>query len=302
VAVVVCALASFAALARAGHSGLAGSALATKRVAGTVETRLVMHNFTAAGNRVVGHGTVTSTLRNAAGNTTSAASKPVSLTVATVSGPGPCQILYLELDELDLTLLGIRVFLRSATEGEPIKLTLSADSTHGILGKLFCDLAQSTISSPTTAATAKASTTAKGSTLASPRTVTAKLTAKATATQLTKRMHNTTILRAQATMFDPAQTRHTSGAYASGMTSQTNDCQVLHLILGPLHLDLLGLIVDLNKVALDIFAIPGTTLGDVFCELVGGPPTTTTTTATPTTATTTTTAPQTATTTTTSKP
>jgi hypothetical protein len=48
--------------------------------------------------------------------------------------------------------------------------------------------------------------------------------------------------------------------------SRTNDCQVLHLILGPLHLDLLGLIVDLNEVALDIFAIPSTTRGDLFCS------------------------------------
>jgi hypothetical protein len=284
---------------------LAGSAVATKRVAGTVETRVVMRDFTAVGNRVVGHGTVTSTLRNAAGATTSTASKAVRLTVATASGPGPCQILYLELDELDLTLLGIRVFLRSGTEGEPIKLTLSADSTHGILGKLFCDLAQSTISSPTSAAKATSTTTATGSTLASHGTRTAKLTARATASQLTKRMHNTTIMRAQATMFDPVQTRHTSGASSRHAMSQTNDCQVLHLILGPLHLDLLGLIVDLNKVALDIFAIPGTTLGDAFCQLVGGPPTTTTT-ATPTTpaitTTTTSTTPATTTTTTTPKP
>jgi len=279
VTIVVFALGLFAALATAGRSGSAGSAVATKGVAGTVETKLVMRNFTAVGNRVVGHGTVTSSLRNAAGVTTSTASKPVSLTVATLAGPGPCQILFLQLDELDLTLLGVRVFLRSGTEGEPIQLTLSADSTHGILGKLFCDLAQSTVTTPTattTGVTRKATTTAKGSTLGSHRTTTTTLTAKATAAQLTRRMHNTTIMRAQATMFQPGPTRNTSSAYSTRAIQA--DCQVLHLILGPLHLDLLGLIVDLNKVALDIFAIPGTTLGDLFCELVGGPPTTTTTT------------------------
>jgi len=55
---------------------------------------------------------------------------------------------------------------------------------------------------------------------------------------------------------------------APGTTTTTN-CSVLHLILGPLHLDLLGLIVDLNKVALDIEAVPNTTIGDLFCSLVG---------------------------------
>jgi len=119
-------------------------------------------------------------------------------------------------------------------------------------------------------------------------------------------MHNATVMRAKATMFEPAQTRHTSSARSARSSLPTNDCAVLDLILGPLHLDLLGLIVDLNKVQLDIFAIPGTTLGDLFCQLVGGPPTTTTPTTaaapppapTTTTATTTTTTPAPATTTT----
>jgi hypothetical protein len=39
-----------------------------------------------------------------------------------------------------------------------------------------------------------------------------------------------------------------------------------------LHLDLLGLIVDLNKIELDIKAIPGTVLGDLFCQLAPPPP------------------------------
>lgn len=38
---------------------------------------------------------------------------------------------------------------------------------------------------------------------------------------------------------------------------------VLHLVLGPLHLNLLGLIADLNKVDLDLTAIPGTLLGNI---------------------------------------
>jgi hypothetical protein len=48
-------------------------------------------------------------------------------------------------------------------------------------------------------------------------------------------------------------------------------CQVLNLVLGPLHLDLLGLVVDLNQVHLVITAVqaPGNLLGNLLCALVG---------------------------------
>ncbi len=43
---------------------------------------------------------------------------------------------------------------------------------------------------------------------------------------------------------------------------------MLDLILGPLNLNLLGLVVDLNQVHLTITATPGGgTLGDLFCSL-----------------------------------
>jgi hypothetical protein len=82
-----------------------------------------------------------------------------------------------------------------------------------------------------------------------------------------------TILQAKATIYEPVQRTGQSSATSSLRTPQQEEnCEVPHLILGPLHLDLLGLIVDLNKIALDLWAIPGTTLGDLFCSLVGGPP------------------------------
>jgi hypothetical protein len=44
-------------------------------------------------------------------------------------------------------------------------------------------------------------------------------------------------------------------------------CQILDLTLGPLHLDLLGLVVDLNQVHLNITAQPGpgNLLGNLLC-------------------------------------
>ncbi len=43
---------------------------------------------------------------------------------------------------------------------------------------------------------------------------------------------------------------------------------MLHLVLGPLHLDLLGLVVHLNRVVLDITAVPaGGLLGQLLCSV-----------------------------------
>jgi hypothetical protein len=45
-------------------------------------------------------------------------------------------------------------------------------------------------------------------------------------------------------------------------------CSVLHLVLGPLDLDLLGLVVHLDKVVLDITAVPaGGLLGQLLCSV-----------------------------------
>ena len=48
-------------------------------------------------------------------------------------------------------------------------------------------------------------------------------------------------------------------------------CDVLHLELGPLDLDLLGLVVHLDQVVLDINAVPGAgnLLGNLLCAIVG---------------------------------
>jgi len=50
-------------------------------------------------------------------------------------------------------------------------------------------------------------------------------------------------------------------------TTSTAGCPVLHLELGPLDLNLLGLVVHLDKVVLDITAQPGALLGDLLCAL-----------------------------------
>jgi hypothetical protein len=55
------------------------------------------------------------------------------------------------------------------------------------------------------------------------------------------------------------------------VSSITGSCDILHLVLGPLHLDLLGLVVDLNQVVLDITATTGSgdLLGNLLCAITG---------------------------------
>jgi hypothetical protein len=57
-----------------------------------------------------------------------------------------------------------------------------------------------------------------------------------------------------------------SGAH---MATAAAVCNILHLVLGPLNLNLLGLVVHLNRVVLDITAVsgPGNLLGNLLCAV-----------------------------------
>jgi len=58
-----------------------------------------------------------------------------------------------------------------------------------------------------------------------------------------------------------------ASALAAG-TAPAATCDILHLTLGPLHLELLGLVVDLNQLQLDIVAQSGSgILGDLLCAV-----------------------------------
>ena len=71
----------------------------------------------------------------------------------------------------------------------------------------------------------------------------------------------------------------TSGNVALPVATPTGStCQILNLTLGPLHLNLLGLVVNLNQVHLTINAVsgPGNLLGNLLCSVAnllnGGAP------------------------------
>jgi len=60
-------------------------------------------------------------------------------------------------------------------------------------------------------------------------------------------------------------------ARTSGARTALAECEVLDLVLAPIHLDLLGLVVDLDRVDLNITAVsgPGNLLGNLLCSVVG---------------------------------
>jgi hypothetical protein len=62
----------------------------------------------------------------------------------------------------------------------------------------------------------------------------------------------------------------TSGGSAAGITTQAT-CDILTLDIGAIHLDLLGLVVDLAPINLDITAVSGAgnLLGNLLCAVAG---------------------------------
>jgi hypothetical protein len=63
----------------------------------------------------------------------------------------------------------------------------------------------------------------------------------------------------------------TRGAAKAALSDRAAACNILHLVLGPLDLNLLGLVVHLNQVVLDITAVPGAgnLLGNLLCAVAG---------------------------------
>jgi hypothetical protein len=256
--VLVCTLAASGALVRGanagsnGSAGSAGPAGPTSKVVGTESTRLVINRFHAVGRKVVGVGTVTATYTTTSGvKTVKRRHFSLRIRMWHQAQQGTiCSILFLELGDLDLTLAGLHATLHATDPTQPIQLRLSADDTGGVLGRLFCQLSQ---------AGGVLSTTAK---------------AKTAARQLNGHLRAQSILRVRAVIYAPSQSGAGSAKVDSpqGRFQATDECQVLHLILGPLHLELLGLVVDLNQIDLNLTAIPGTLLGNIFCQLVTPPP------------------------------
>ncbi len=127
------------------------------------------------------------------------------------------------LDQLDLTLLGLNVHL------DKVDLRVTGRRRGGVLGALFCNLANSRVRAG----------------------------------------------RAQAAAALNAELRRSGKLRPIGLkvplravAQAAPTCDVLDLTVGPLAVDLLGLLVDLKQVHLTITATPGGgVLGNLFCGL-----------------------------------
>jgi hypothetical protein len=71
-----------------------------------------------------------------------------------------------------------------------------------------------------------------------------------------------------------SQARNTTAALPTASTTATPSvvsCEILNLVLGPIDLDVLGLVIHLDRVVLHVTAVPGAgnLLGNLLCAVVG---------------------------------
>jgi hypothetical protein len=215
---------------------------ATTQAAQTqVHVGFTVGKFVKRGRSLVAVGAVTTTATTPDGATHSV-SKPFHATVVTrgfrTLAARTCSVLSLRLDKLALTLLGLNVNL------DKVVLTITANSREGALGSLFCQLAHTKVKLRSLAAYSR---------------------------RLTQAVHQSGISTSNKLIGFAVPLRQQQ------QTTTTGVCPILDLVLGPLHLDLLGLIVDLNQVHLSITATPnGGVLGSIFCSLANSTVPTTT--------------------------
>jgi hypothetical protein len=78
----------------------------------------------------------------------------------------------------------------------------------------------------------------------------------------------TGLLRGTITNLD-GTTSQVSQSVTAAVTGLSASCPILSLTLGPLHLNVLGLVIDLNQVVLNITAQPGpgNLLGNLLCAV-----------------------------------
>jgi hypothetical protein len=206
-------------------------------VVGTVKVNYKVNKFVKKGSTLVAQGAATVTYTDENGNTNSAkkgfsARVVVPRKMIGMQAQVICPVLNLQLDTLSLNLLGLHVDLSK------VVLTITADSQGGILGRLFCSVANGKV----------------------------KLATNQTAQKFTKAAHKSGLATKGIGYAVPLR---------QGQASAPGPCQVVDLVLGPLHLDLLGLIVDLNQIHLQITADPnGGILGSLLCSITNQPTTT----------------------------
>lgn len=212
-----------------------------ERAHGVVDVEVNADRFFVRNGNVVAEGLAAAKVTQRDGSAYDLLQK-VELQVETANN---CRVLELHLAELYLDLLGLQV--RTST----INLKVTGDR-KGALGKLFCKLSEG---------------------LKLGKGVLAKRAAASLNRRLDDRPLRIVAFRAHVHEQDqeqqPATTRQ-----GQAPPPPADACPVLDLLLGPLDLDLLGLVVELyganegDPIRVNILADPnGGTLGRAFCDL-----------------------------------
>jgi hypothetical protein len=233
---LLAACALLAASTGAGSAPAAPAAGESSQAADVVDVKVVINRFARQGRRVVAHGAVIATHQSAE-RTPTVVRKPfvARLKAGRISYAGSTRIC--DVLELDLRTLHLEV-LGLIIDLDRVHLTIKADSNGGILGALFCSLAGRNVSA------AKVRTTAGKMTRA-----------------------------ARQNGFNRQGVANYRVQVAQGVAQAGQVCLILDLVLGPLDLNLLGLMIHLDRVHLRITADPeGGILGSLLCSLAGGPP------------------------------
>jgi hypothetical protein len=218
--------------------GQSSAKQASGETMGTFSVRYKIAKFVKSGHRLMARGTAIATYTPQSGTPTivkRSFTARVSVARRLFSTSGAKVICPVLSLQLDQLSLDL---LGLHVDLSKVVLTVTADSEGGILGRLLCSLSN---------------TKTKLATIKNAQ----KLTRTAT---FQRALDEGTRLRG------PDKPRAGDGA---------GPMQYLDLVLGPLHVDLLGLIVDLNQVHLQITADPnGGILGSLLCSLTNQPTTT----------------------------
>lgn len=236
---VIATLAFAAAAFGAGRSH-AGSAQAPQSLSAstenaTVKVNFVINRFVRQGRRIVAKGAIVARYRNAAQQQVYTTRKAFSAVVPKRGfRPASAQRI---CNVLDLTLGPVHLnLLGLIVDLSQVHLTINADSDGGILGQLLCP------PSSTRATTAKLNRSAM------------KMTRAVKKYGLNKGVSGFT-------------------TNVSSVTGPNRICEILDLTLGPLDLNLLGLLVHLDQLRLHITAdSDGGILGQLLCSVAGPPP------------------------------
>jgi hypothetical protein len=253
------AVVAVAALAFAASASSAGAPNASQQVApqttgtatttkvGNVNVRLQVRKFVRRAGHLYAVGTAisrfTPSAAKAADMPSATSRKAFTARVVKIrkfsSAQRICPVLDLTLGPVHFELLGLILDLNQ------VHLTLTADSNGGVLGSLLCGLSGHRLT---------------------PLTITREWTQAAQQSGLATKGVNFGVGLYQTTSSDGTTTLSTSPNALSPLAI----CTVLDLTVGPLHLDLLGLIVDLNRLHLTITADSnGGLLGSLLCSLAG---------------------------------